>query len=27
MKFSMVYKITDTGTLHRTAGILNVKVS
>jgi hypothetical protein len=27
MKFSMVYKITDTRTDHRTAGILNVKVS
>jgi hypothetical protein len=27
MRFSMIYKITETGTLHRTAGILNVKVS
>jgi len=27
MKFSMLYKITETGSVHRTAGILNVKVS
>ena len=27
MKFSMMYNITETNSLHRTAGILNVKVS
>ena len=27
MRFSMIYKITETGTFHRTAGVLNVKVS
>jgi len=27
MKFSMVYRIPSTGSVHRTAGILNVKVS
>ncbi|MEM2974660.1 MAG: hypothetical protein QW112_03505 [Candidatus Micrarchaeia archaeon] len=27
MKFSMSYEITETGSVHRTAGILNVKVS